>query len=120
MARLQARAAEQTAVIETAGLVWRTGRPPMARLHGACRADGGDRNRGTGVGHLSASMAHLQGCVEQMMGIEPILPVRRTGVPPMTLHLLGGLRGDLVIWIVVGAGAAFDDPSVGRVGIEPT
>lgn len=56
MARLrQDRIIEQTAVIETARLVWRTGRPPMARLQKLRRADDRNRTRLSGVAHRRAT-----------------------------------------------------------------
>ncbi len=57
---------------------------------------------------------------EQMGGVEPsdsgVAHQRVTA----TLHLLGGLRGDLVVLDPRRRRSAFADPRVGRVGIEPT
>lgn len=52
--------------------------------------------------------------------LNPPTPVWRTGVSPQHFTCLAVSHGDLGLWIAVGARSAFDNPYVGREGIEPS
>ena len=68
------------------------------------------------------SRDHVQPSVsiEQMGGVEPADFGVAHRCVTATLHLHGGPVRDRLLWIAVGAVGAFDNPYVGREGIEPS
>jgi hypothetical protein len=70
--------------------------------------------------HCISASCVLVGSLEQMGGVEPADPGVAHRRVTATLHLLGGLARRPIFWIAVGARSAFDNPSVGWEGIEPS